>query len=85
MRSAITYRCEPVQPQCSCSVGGLPLVAVVDGKKYALEKVQVKMNSGGKSLSVHLANNGTAKIPPDHTSDLLRELDRGISACFHSR
>ncbi len=29
------------------------------------------MTSGGKSLSVHLANNGTARIPPDHISDLL--------------
>ena len=44
---------------------------IVGGKKYTLEKVQVKMTSGGKSLSVHLANNGTAKIPPDHISDLL--------------
>jgi hypothetical protein len=44
---------------------------IVGGKKYTLEKVQVKMTSGGKSLSVHLANNGTAKIPPDQTSDLL--------------
>ena len=44
---------------------------IVGGKKYTLEKVQVKMTSGGKSLSVHLANNGTAKIPPDHASDLL--------------
>lgn len=44
---------------------------IVGSKKYTLEKVQVKMTSGGKSLSVHLANNGTAKIPPDHISDLL--------------
>lgn len=47
------------------------IVNIVGGKKYTLEKVQVKMISGGKILSVHLANNGTAKIPPDHTSDLL--------------
>lgn len=45
--------------------------SIVGGKKYTLEKVQVKMTLGGKSLSVHLANNGTAKIPPDHISDLL--------------
>lgn len=44
---------------------------IVGGKRYTLEKVQVKMALGGKSLSVHLANTGTAKIPPDHTSDLL--------------
>lgn len=44
---------------------------IVGGNKYTLEKVQVKMSSGGKSFSVHLANNGTAKIPPDLTSELL--------------
>ena len=44
---------------------------IVGGNNYTLEKVQVKMTSGSKSLSVHLANNGTAKIPADLTSDLL--------------
>lgn len=51
---------------------------IVGGKKYTLEKVQVKMTSGGKSLSVHLANNGTAKIPLDHTSDLLPFLQKSL-------
>ena len=29
------------------------------------------MTSGGERFSVHLANNGTAKIPLDHASGLL--------------
>lgn len=44
---------------------------IVGGKRYTLEKVQIKLNGVGKNLSIHLANNGTAKIPPDHTADLL--------------
>lgn len=51
---------------------------IVGGKKYTLEKVQVKITSGGKSLSVHLTNTGTAKIPPDHTSDLLPLLRQSV-------
>lgn len=51
---------------------------IVGGKKYTLEKVQVKMTSEGKSVAVHLSNNGTAKIPPDHTSDLLPLLRRSF-------
>lgn len=44
---------------------------IVGGNRYTLEKVQVKATASGKSMSIHLTNNGTAKIPPSHTSDLL--------------
>lgn len=44
---------------------------IVNGKRYILEKVQVKLTASGKSISILLSNNGTAKIPPDYTSDLL--------------
>lgn len=44
---------------------------ILAGRRYTLEKVQVKLTASGKSISIHLANNGTAKIPSDHTSDLL--------------
>lgn len=44
---------------------------IVGGKRYTLEKVQIKLTFGGKSLSIHLTNNGTAKFPSDHASDLL--------------
>jgi hypothetical protein len=47
---------------------------IVGGKKYTLEKVQVKLTSSGKSMSIQLANNGTAKTPVEHTSDLLPQL-----------
>jgi hypothetical protein len=45
--------------------------SIVGGKRYTLEKVQVKLDGVGKNISIHLANNGTAKIPTDNTSDLL--------------
>lgn len=51
---------------------------IVGGKKYTLEKVQVKISSAGKSLSIHLANNGTAKIPPDHASGVLPLLRQSV-------
>lgn len=51
---------------------------IVGGKRYTLEKVQVKLTDSGKSISIHLANNGTAKIPPDQTSDLLRLLRQSL-------
>lgn len=51
---------------------------IVGGKRYTLEKVQVKLDGGGKNLAIHLANNGTAKIPPDHTSELLPLLRRSF-------
>lgn len=51
---------------------------IVGGKKYTLEKVQVQMTTGSKNLSIHLANNGTAKIPPDHASDLLLLLRQSL-------
>ena len=44
---------------------------IVGSKKYTLEKVQVKIAAEGKIISIHLANNGMAKIPPDHTSSFL--------------
>lgn len=44
---------------------------IVGGKRYTLEKVQVKLATSGQRISIHLTNNGTAKIPTDHTSDLL--------------
>lgn len=47
------------------------IVHIVGGKRYTLEKVQVKLASSGQRISIHLANNGSAKIPPDHTSELL--------------
>ncbi|MBS3021650.1 hypothetical protein DJFAAGMI_04424 [Comamonas sp. PE63] len=52
--------------------------SLVGGKKYTLEKIQVRMTLGGKSLSVHLANNGTAKIPPEHILDLLPVLRQSL-------
>lgn len=51
---------------------------IVAGKKYTLEKVQIKIKSEGKSLSIHLANNGTAKIPSDHSSNLLSLLRKSF-------
>lgn len=44
---------------------------IVGDKPYTLEKVQIKLNDIGKSISIHLANNGTAKIPTECTNDLL--------------
>ena len=44
---------------------------IVGGKRYTLEKVQLKLATSGQRISIHLANNGTAKIPPDHTSEFL--------------
>lgn len=51
---------------------------IVEGKRYILEKVQVKLNVSGKNISIHLANNGTAKTPPDYTSDLLPLLRQSL-------
>lgn len=51
---------------------------IVGGKKYVLEKIQMKMELGFQRVTVHLANNGSAKVPPDHTSDLLPLLRRAI-------
>lgn len=44
---------------------------IVGGKRYTLEKVQVKLTDSGKSISIHLANNGAAKIPAAHTANIL--------------
>lgn len=52
--------------------------SIVGSKKYTLEKVQVKAVIGGKSISIHLANNGTAKIPREQTSELLPQLRRSF-------
>ena len=43
---------------------------IVCGRRYTLDKVQMKLNAAGKSVTVHIARNGTAKIPPDNTSEL---------------
>ena len=51
---------------------------IVSGKKYVLEKVQMKLDMGSQRVAVHLANNGSAKVPPDHTSDLLPMLRKAI-------
>lgn len=51
---------------------------IVGGKKYILEKIQVKMELGLQKVTVHLANNGTAKVPVDHTNDLLPLLRKTI-------
>jgi len=51
---------------------------IVGGKRYTLEKVQIKLDGVGKNLAIHLANNGTAKIPPDHTSELLPLLRQSL-------
>lgn len=44
---------------------------IVGRKRYTLEKVQIRLPAPGKNISIHLTNSGTAKIPPDYTSDLL--------------
>ncbi len=54
---------------------------IVGRKKYTLEKVQVKLISSGKSMSIQLANNGTAKTPIEHTSDLLPKLRQAFPNC----
>jgi hypothetical protein len=51
---------------------------IVGGKKYVLEKIQMKLEMGSQRVMVHLANNGSAKVPPDHTSDLLPLLRKAI-------
>lgn len=51
---------------------------IVGGKKYVLEKIQMKLETGSQRVTVHLANNGSAKMPPDHTNDLLPMLRKAI-------
>jgi hypothetical protein len=51
---------------------------IVGGKKYVLEKIQMKLETGSQRVTVHLANNGSAKVPPDHTNDLLPMLRKAI-------
>jgi hypothetical protein len=51
---------------------------IVGGKKYVLEKIQMKLDMGSQRVTIHLANNGSAKIPPDHTSGLLPVLRKAI-------
>lgn len=51
---------------------------IVGGKTYVLEKIQMKLDMGSQRVTVHLANNGSAKVPPDHTSDLLPMLRKAI-------
>lgn len=52
--------------------------SIVGGKKYILDKVQVKIPSGGKIISINLASNGTIKMPSDHTSEFLPLLRRSF-------
>lgn len=52
--------------------------SIVGGKRYKLEKVQLKLVSSSKSISIHLASNGTAKIPDNHESDLLPLLRQAL-------
>lgn len=51
---------------------------IVGGKKYVLEKIQMKLETGAQRVTVHLANNGSAKVPLDHTSDLMPLLRKAI-------
>jgi hypothetical protein len=51
---------------------------IVGGKNYVLEKIQMKLDMGLQRVTVHLAHNGSAKVPPDHTSDLLPMLRKAI-------
>lgn len=43
----------------------------ISNKKYILEKVQFKIPDGRRTLSMHLANNGCAKIPDEVFEDYL--------------
>jgi hypothetical protein len=51
---------------------------IVGRKKYVLEKIQMKLDMGSKPLTVHLANNGCAKVPQDYASDLVPLLRKAI-------
>lgn len=51
---------------------------IVGEKKFVLEKIQMKLDIGSQRVTVHLANNGSVKVPPDHTSDLLPLLRKAI-------
>lgn len=42
-----------------------------EGKKYVLEKLQVKIRLDREFSTIHLGNNATAKIPEDKFEDLL--------------
>ncbi len=44
------------------------------GRKYILEKVQVKFVGLDRVVAIQLSNNGTAKLPSGPSSDLLRQL-----------
>lgn len=51
---------------------------IVGEKKFVLEKIQMKLDIGSQRVTVHLANNGSVKVPPDYTSDLLPLLRKAI-------
>jgi hypothetical protein len=51
---------------------------VVEGRKYVLEKLQVKMILSGARVAIHLANNGSVKVPVDHSAELLPLLRKAI-------
>jgi len=52
---------------------------IVGIKRYTLEKIQVKLNFGGKALCLHLGNTGTAKLPLDCNEELLALLRQSFS------
>lgn len=51
---------------------------VVVGKKYTLEKLQLKISMGGRQVNIHFANTGSARVPHDQTSALLPLLRKSI-------
>lgn len=51
---------------------------IVGGRKYVLEKIQMKIEMESQWITVHLANNGSAKVSPEHTIDLIPLLRKAI-------
>ncbi|AJW46938.1 hypothetical protein [Ralstonia mannitolilytica] len=52
--------------------------SILKGKRYSLEKIQVRLTTPGKNVSLHLSNNGTAKIPTEQAIDLLPLLRQSL-------
>jgi hypothetical protein len=51
---------------------------IVSGKRYTLEKVQIKIATSSQRVSIHLANNGCAKYPAECAQDFLPLLRTSI-------
>lgn len=51
---------------------------IVSGKRYTLEKVQIKIANSSQRVSLHLANNGSAKYPAECAQDFLPLLRASI-------